>query len=181
MTIASISSVSQSLTTRSQRSGSWKMQHGVRRFFVLACISFQTESRLRKSRANARALAPCPTVLTTRPTFSESGSLSMIFLRRCLSFASPIFFETPRSVAPRESFAPGIMTRYRPGMERFATTRGPFVEIGPFVTWTMISDPGGKSFAISASERRFAFLAFFPRPASSSSSRMESASGVMSQ
>ena len=61
-------------------------------------------------------------------------------------------------------------------------TRGPFVEIGPFVTCTMISLPGGKRFAISASERRLDFLppfcAFF---GSSSSSRSASASGVMSQ
>ena len=109
--MASTSSVSQSRTTRSQRSGSWNMQHGVRRVLMLACISFQTESRFLRSRANARALAPCPTVLTTRPTLSGSGSLSRIFFRRMRSFASPIFFETPLSAAPCESFAPGIITR----------------------------------------------------------------------
>ena len=105
MTIASTSSVSQSRTTRSQRSGSWKMQQGVLRRFVFACISLQTESRFLRSRANARALAPCPTVRTTSPTFSGSGSLSRIFLRRWRSFASPIFFDTPRMRVP------GIMTR----------------------------------------------------------------------
>jgi hypothetical protein len=32
-----------------------------------------------------------------------------------------------------------------------AVILGPFVEIGAFVTWTTISDPGGNLFAISAS------------------------------
>ena len=128
MTIESTSSVSQSRTTRSQRSGDWKMQQGVRRFFVFACISFQTESRLRRSRANARAEAPAPTVRTTMPTLSGRGSLSRIFFRRLRSTPSEIFFEMPRV------FSPGIITRYRPGIERFAVTRGPFVEIGPLVT-----------------------------------------------
>ena len=105
ITIASTSSVSQSRITRSQRSGSWKMQHGVRRFLTLPCISFQTERMFRRSRANARADAPAPTVRTTRPTFSGSGSLSRICFRRRRSCASPIFFETPRI------FVPGIMTR----------------------------------------------------------------------
>ena len=65
-------------------------------------------------------------------------------------------------------------------MERLATTRGPFVEMGPFVTWTTISDPGGKRLAISASERRF-LRGSLPWRGVSSSSSAASASGVMSQ
>ena len=105
MTIASTSSVSQSRMTRSHRSGSWKMQHGVLSVLTLPCISFHTETRFLRSRANARADAPAPTVRTTSPTFSGSGSLSSIFFSLLRSSASPIFFETPRILVP------GIMTR----------------------------------------------------------------------
>ena len=105
MTIESTSSVSQSRITRSQRSGSWKMQHGVRRFFTFPCISFHTETRLLRSRAKARAEAPCPTVRTTSPQFSGSGRRSRIFFRRLRSSASPILRLTPRVLVP------GIITR----------------------------------------------------------------------
>ena len=81
------------------------MQHGVLRRFVLDCISFQTARRFLRSRAKARALAPAPTVRTTSPTLSGSGSLSSIFFSLWRSFASPIFFDTPRMRVP------GIITR----------------------------------------------------------------------
>ena len=188
MSIASTSSVSQSRITRSQRSGSWKMQLGVRSVRTLACISLQIESRLRRSRANALDVAPAPAVRTTSPTPSGSGSLSRMRFRRLRSVASPIFFDTPRSVAPCESLAPGIITRYRPGMDRLAVTLGPLVDIGPLVTWTIISEPGGKRLAISSLESLVGLRPPFCRPrrsasppSSSSSSRRVSASGVMSQ
>ena len=177
ITMPSTSSVSQSRTTRSQRSGSWKMQQGVRRCLMLPCISFQMLSRFLRSWANALALAPWPTVRTTRPTFSGSGNRSRICLSRLRSAASPIFLDTPRT------FVPGIITRYRPGMDRLAVMRGPLVEMGPFVTWTMISRPGGKRLAISSLESRLCLFLFRPPPLrpSSSSSMSASTSGTMSQ
>ena len=73
-------------------------------------------------------------------------------------------------------------------MERLVVTRGPFVEMGPFVTWTVISVPGAKRLWISSLESfagllRLRFpLPFLPLSSSSSvSSRNCSKSGVMSQ
>lgn len=64
-------------------------------------------------------------------------------------------------------------------MLRLAVTRGPFVPMGPLVTCTMISLPGGNCFAISPGCDFFLRGRFAAMP-SSASSRAAS-SGIMSQ
>ena len=74
-------------------------------------------------------------------------------------------------------------------MERLVVTRGPFVEMGPFVTCTVISVPGAKRLWISSLESLAGLLRLRPLPlpflffssSSSVSSRNCSKSGVMSQ
>ncbi len=113
-------------------------------------------------------------VRTISPAPGGVGSRASVRFSRSRSFSSSILRETPLSRVP------GTITRYRPGILKFAVTRGPFVPIDPFVTCTTISVPGGKRFSTSSFEMRFHFEPR-RRGASSSISNCASPSGTMSQ
>ena len=79
--------------------------------------------------------SPLPTVRTMIPSPWAGSSWHELPQAAPRSARSSIFRETPMCSSP------GMSTRKRPGSEIWVVTRGPFVPIGSFVTWTRTSWP----------------------------------------
>ena len=83
ITMRSMSSVSESRTTRSTRSGSSYRRHGAGFSFMPVSISFQISSRPRTSRTKLTLRAPAPAVRTIRPMPGRTGRRASTFFSRC--------------------------------------------------------------------------------------------------
>lgn len=101
----STSSVSESRTTRSTRSGSWYRQHGAGLFLMPSSIFCQMSNSPRRSRAKLVAREPSAEVRMIRPMLDGIGKRPSTFFSRSRSLSSSILRDTPLSRLP------GIITR----------------------------------------------------------------------
>ncbi len=128
----STSVVKMSRTNPAVRPTSLWMSAGARFFSAELLAFFQSLTRNLRSRLICRLLTPSAAVRTMSPPHCGRISRAIAF-RRSRSSDFSILRETP--IEPEK----GTSTRKRPGSEICVVTRGPFVLIGSFVTWTRIS------------------------------------------
>jgi hypothetical protein len=98
---------------------------------VFFLIRFHCAISVSSSRSNVSWVTSSPTVRTITPPESLGSTFCTCSRSRWRSARSPILRLTPT----RE--ANGMYTRKRPASDTCAVTRGPLVEIGSLLTWTM--------------------------------------------
>ena len=127
--------------TLSERSASAWTRLGA--FFVSADDSTCDQIRLtkRRSRSRSSAVAPAAAVRTMTPPSSTSRALASLRSRSRSPSGS-------RRLTPEPASPLGERTRKRPAIESSIVTRGPFVPIESFTTWTSTSWPGFRSSSI---------------------------------